>query len=91
VGLWQLRSVSELGYTPFAPTKCPALARPSGVIVSKESHRKRQNKPERLPLRWALIIFVGLLAGVAVSTARQPALTISTVLVAALAMDQLLP
>jgi hypothetical protein len=46
--------------------------------------------PERLSLRWAFILVISLLAGMAVSTAGPPALAIGTVVAVAYGLHQIL-
>jgi hypothetical protein len=55
-----------------------------------EQGREGPNEPERLPLRWALIFMVGILAGIGVDTTGHPALAIGTVAAVALALHQIL-
>ena len=62
-----------------------------GVIMAKRLDRTGPTGPERLPLRWALIILTSTLAGAAVGVAGNAALAIGTVAAVILALDQILP
>lgn len=57
--------------------------------MSKESGQG-PNAPERLPLRWALIVAISLLAGSSMDAAGRPALAIGTIAVVALALHQII-
>lgn len=58
-------------------------------MANKEGRGKR-GQPERLPLRWALIILISFLAGAGVDTTGHLALAIGTMAAVALALHQIL-
>ena len=52
--------------------------------------KNQDNEPERLPLRWAYILTISILAGLAVSTVGPPALAIGTVVAVAYGLHQII-